>query len=91
MIALSLDFCGANCGLVTNLEPVSVGLIVNQETQVEGYDGCGIITPTLGLWTNKLFLLKIFKLSFKIFDLLPAEFNLILHFWDNIKWKLLWV
>lgn len=65
---------------------MSVGLIVNQETYVTGYDGCRIMTLTLGLCvTDKLLLLKIFKLSFKVFDLLPAEFNLILYFWDNKK------
>lgn len=65
---------------------MSVGLIVNQETHVKVYDDCGIMTLILGLCvTNKLLLLNIFKLSFKNFDLLPAEFNLTLYFWDNIK------
>lgn len=52
---------------------------------MEGSDGCGIMTPTLGLCVTNKLLLKIFKLSFKNVDPLPAEFNLILYFWDNIK------
>lgn len=56
---------------------------------MKGYDGCGIMKPTLGLCvTSRLLLLKIVKLSFKIFDLLSAEFNLILYFWDNKKMKI---